>query len=242
MPGNSELFTTEVRKATRKIHSVSDALVNAKFAISLRDETVWAGGLFVFYHIFSYLEDAKERLNMLDYNGLFVHKIMHRKTAFEDDLQHYLGDDWRALPKSVALESYLEHLQALEKDNPMMLMVYVYHLYLGLLSGGQILAKKRKMFGGERHNGYIDKVTDFSNVDISKLKSDMRSALNRIAEKMSDEERQMFIDESNQVFLMNNLIVNSVSGQNQVLWNILYKISAFAVVIFGVALAYKIQK
>lgn len=30
---NGELFTTRMRKATRKIHSVSDALVNAKFAI-----------------------------------------------------------------------------------------------------------------------------------------------------------------------------------------------------------------
>lgn len=33
MSGNVELFTTRMRKATRKIHSMSDALVNAKFAI-----------------------------------------------------------------------------------------------------------------------------------------------------------------------------------------------------------------
>lgn len=33
MSGNIDLFTTRMRKATRKIHSVSDALVNAKFAI-----------------------------------------------------------------------------------------------------------------------------------------------------------------------------------------------------------------
>lgn len=33
MSQNEELFTTRMRKATRKIHNVSDALVNAKFAI-----------------------------------------------------------------------------------------------------------------------------------------------------------------------------------------------------------------
>lgn len=70
-----------------------------------------------------------------------------RKKAFEDDLTHYLGVDWKTLPKSMALENYLQHLQDLENDDTKLLMAYVYHLYLGLLSGGQILAKKRKMFG-----------------------------------------------------------------------------------------------
>lgn len=45
---------------------------------ALREETVWGGGLFVFYHIFAFLEDAKDRLNLPDYNRLFVHKILHR--------------------------------------------------------------------------------------------------------------------------------------------------------------------
>lgn len=47
----------------------------------------------------------------------------------------------------MALENYLEHLQNLERENPKLLLAYVYHLYLGLLSGGQILAKKRSVFG-----------------------------------------------------------------------------------------------
>ncbi|CAH0403346.1 unnamed protein product [Chilo suppressalis] len=244
MSENVESFTTRMRKATRKIHSVSDALVNAKFAISLRDETVWGGGLFVFYHIFAYLEDAKERLNMPDYNKLFVQKCLHRKSAFEEDLLHYLGENWQSLPKSTALENYLEHLQGLEKENPTLLMAYVYHLYLGLLSGGQILAKKRKMFGNKKENSdsYTDKVTDFGDADISKLKNDFRAVMNEIAETMSDEEKQAFIEESNQVFLMNNLIVNSVAGQNQVIYNMLYKMSAVVLVIVGVAVAFKIHK
>ncbi|XP_026748546.2 heme oxygenase 1 [Galleria mellonella] len=242
MSGNIELFTTRMRKATRKIHSVSDALVNAKFAISLRDEKVWGGGLFIFYHVFTYLEDAKDRLNMADFNQLFVHKILHRKSAFEEDLQHYLGNDWQSIPKSAALENYLEHLQNLEKENPKLLMAYVYHLYLGLLSGGQILAKKRKMFGEKSNDTYIDKVTDFSGFDIGQLKKEFKEAMNKIAEDMSQEEQNAFIDESNQVFLMNNLIVNSVGGQDQIIKTLLYKASAVFLIVVGVILAYKIHK
>ncbi|XP_045518916.1 heme oxygenase 1 [Pieris brassicae] len=239
-----EPFTTRMRKATRKIHSVSDAMVNAKFAISLRDEKVWGGGLYVFYHIFAYLEDATKRLNSSDFDRLFVHKLLYRKVAFEEDLAHYLGPDWKSLPKSNALENYLEHLQNLEKENPQLLMAYIYHLYLGLLSGGQILAKKRKMFGdkGDATAGYNDKVTDFTGVDIAQLKNDFKTAMNEIAEKMTEEEKDAFIEESNQVFLMNNLIVNSVGGQNKVLCNLMYKASAVLLVVISVVMVYKLQK
>ncbi|KAF9803845.1 hypothetical protein SFRURICE_013122 [Spodoptera frugiperda] len=244
MEDNGKLFTTRMRKATRKIHNISDALVNAKFALSLRDEEVWGGGLFIFYHVFGFLEDAKARLNMADFDKLFVNKVLYRKKAFEDDLTHYLGENWRSIPKAMALENYIEHLQELERSNPRLLMAYVYHLYLGLLSGGQILAKKRKMFGDENAKTeiYTDKVTDFSGTDIGQLKKDFRQAMNEIADKMTEEEKDAFIEESNQVFVMNNLIVNSVGGQNKVLYNMLYKFSAVVLIVAGVVTAYKMYK
>lgn len=89
---------------------------------------------------------------------------------------------------------------------------------------------------------YVDKVTDFQDVEISQLKNDFRAAMNQIAEKMSEDEQQAFIEESNQVFLMNNLIVNSVGGQNQVIRNLLYKASAVVLLVVGVAVAYKMHK
>lgn len=244
MTENGDLFTTRMRKATRKIHNISDALVNAKFALSLRDEEVWGGGLFIFYHIFGFLEDAKERLRMPDFDKLFVHKALYRKKAFEDDLTHYLGENWRSIPKAMALENYIEHLQELERSSPQLLMAYVYHLYLGLLSGGQILAKKRRVFGDENSKTvtYTDKVTDFTGTDITQLKKDFRQAMNEIADKMTEEEKEAFIEESNQVFVMNNLIVNSVGGQNKVLYNLLYKFSAVVLVVASVIAAYRIYK
>lgn len=89
---------------------------------------------------------------------------------------------------------------------------------------------------------YIDKVTDFNGVDVQLLKKDFRQAINEIANEMSEEEKLAFIEESNQVFLMNNLIVNSVGGQNKVLCNIMYKTSAVFLVVAAVIFAYKWHK
>lgn len=78
----------------------------------------------------------------------------YSKQAFEEDLTHYLGD-WRSIPKAAALENYMQHLQDLEKDSPKLLIAYVYHMYLGLLSGGQILSKKRQVFGESKWYQYL---------------------------------------------------------------------------------------
>lgn len=66
--------------------------------------------------------------------------------------------------------------------------------------------------------------------------------MNEIAETMTEEEKTAVIEESNTVFVMNNLIVNSVGGQNKVLVSLLYKVSAVAVVVLSVAAAYKLYK
>lgn len=97
------------------------------------------------------------------------------------------------------------------------------------------------MLSGKPQDAYVDKVTDFSDVEISQLKKDFRAAMNEVAEQMTPEEQTTFIEESNQVFLMNNLIVNSVGGQSQVMWNMFYKVSAVFLVVVGAVLAFKMH-
>ncbi|XP_013191005.1 heme oxygenase 1 [Amyelois transitella] len=241
-----EPFTTRMKKATRSIHSISDALVQAKFAIALQDKQVWGEGLYSFYHIFSFLEDARDRLNMPDYNSLYVAEELLRASEIREDLFEYLGANWVLIPKTPAVENYLLHLENLEKDNPRLLMVYVYHLYLGLLSGGQILAKKRMMFDdGSLSTGvekYIDRVAYFKHNDIGKLKKDLKAAMERIAEKMTPREQDEFINESIHLFLMNNLVINSVPGQDMVLKKFICKVSAVVIAVAGVAFAYTMHK
>lgn len=72
---------------------------------------------------------------------------MERTAAFETDLKYYLGENWTASysPRE-SVANYLRHLMDVEERDPDLLIAYVYHLYMGLLSGGQILRKKRQLF------------------------------------------------------------------------------------------------
>lgn len=71
---------------------------------------------------------------------MYVHKMILQ------DLAYYLGPDWKKgyAPRESVCQ-YLKHLEKLEAENPYFLLAYVYHLYMGLLSGGQILRRKRAL-------------------------------------------------------------------------------------------------
>lgn len=86
---------------------------------------------------------------------------------------------------------------------------------------------------------YKDKVTDFADVDIPQLKKDVREALNQIAATLTEDEKVALIEESKQVFIMNNLIVNSVGGQITVLINLAAKTSVVVMAFVGILVAYK---
>lgn len=66
--------------------------------------------------------------------------------------------------------------------------------------------------------------------------------MNQIAATLTEDEKEALIEESKQVFIMNNLIVNSVGGQNTVLLNLLVKTSAVVLAFVGVVAAYKWYK
>ena len=140
-------FSKQMRLRTRNIHALSDNLVNLKLGATISNDAVWSEGLLVFYEIFRFLEKALDRhadslLGDLDLDGL------RRTEALELDLEHYFGEEWdRDYEVRPAVAAYLAHLERIERRDPYLLVAYVYHLYMGLLSGGQVLNGKRKLFG-----------------------------------------------------------------------------------------------
>ena len=66
-----------------------------------------------------------------------------------------------------ALVKYIDHLKHIaEEDEPLLLVAYIYHLYMGLLSGGQILSKKRQLFGSDNGKVKGTAVTTFEGIYI----------------------------------------------------------------------------
>ena len=59
------------------------------------------------------------------------------------DLAFFYGSNWAEnYTVRSEVQIYLDHLQEIEKENPYLLVPYIYHLYMGLFSGGQILQAK----------------------------------------------------------------------------------------------------
>ena len=137
-----ELFSVQLRKATKNIHDVSDTLVNAKLGVTINDDSVWAEGLLVFYEIFKFLEQAL-RSHSDSLIGELLIEHMERTTAFEDDLAFFFGSNWKEnYTVRPEVQLYLDHLRDIEEANPYLLIPYIYHLYMGLFSGGQVLQAK----------------------------------------------------------------------------------------------------
>lgn len=209
--------------------------------IALSDNSVWLDGLVVFYPIFKYLEQ--------NVPATILPPRYHRAAAFEADIKYYcefVGQDWRQRcderRKSVA--DYLAHLDAVRTTEPTLLTAYVYHLYMGLLSGGQILQKKRQLFNrfkpmsAGRTDGY--QVTHFEgNETIGDLKAGMRELVDVAAASMSPEMRTLMIEHSRLLFGWNNKIVKSVQGVRSAG---LKKIGLTAAVLMSVWFCYQLIK
>ncbi|XP_014274332.1 heme oxygenase 1 [Halyomorpha halys] len=215
-------FNKQLRLVTREIHSVSDMLVNGKLAFALSANTVWAEGLLVFYEVFRYLEEAMDRHKEENLGKMAV-EGMFRTEAFEKDLAFYLGNDWKkTYVIRPAVAKYLSHLQSLERENPDYLIAFVYHLYMGLLSGGQILKHKRKVMKKFQLSASLDSVkgenvTNFGDHTIYSIKCKIVSTVNEIAEHLDQKTKDKILEESKNVFLLNNDIINTIEGTGAIL-------------------------
>ncbi|XP_070492566.1 heme oxygenase 1 [Chironomus tepperi] len=209
-------ITKRMRDHTRNIHKVSDDLVNAKLAFALNNNSVWADGLLVFYEVFKFLEE--------NVPSSILPPEYHRTQQFEDDLKFFKGSDWEKTYKPrESVVKYIKHLNHVKETNSLLLIAYVYHLYMGLLSGGQILAKKRqitKKFSWNKEQRdeseeFIEpgtSLTSFPNQSIVQLKNNMRSVIDNYVKDLDEVIKQQLVVESQKVFELNNEIIRSVEG------------------------------
>lgn len=167
--------------------------------------------------------------------GKLLVEGMERTEAFEKDLCFYLGSNWKSYEIRDNVAQYLSHLKYLSETDPDLLMAYVYHLYMGLLSGGQILRKKMEIQRKLLHSNYDQSgqaVTDFGEHKIADLKKELKERMNNIAEGLNEDKKILLIEESKKVFEYNNSIIKTVKGTNQVLMYNFLMVSFSAVFLF----------
>lgn len=182
---------------------------------ALNNNAVWADGLLVFYEIFKFLEE--------NVPSSVLPPEYHRTTQFEEDLKYYNGNDWEKMYKPrESVAKYLKHLNNIKETNSLLLIPYVYHLYMGLLSGGQILAKKRQLTSKfSWNNEQIDESEEFVapgtaltsfNTSITQLKNQMRSTIDEYCKDFDANTKDALVYEGQKVFELNNEIIRSVEG------------------------------
>lgn len=132
-------------------------------------------------------------------------------------------------------------LREVEDTDPSLLMAYIYHLYMGLLSGGIILRKKRQLvqkmspFTEAPTGG--DAITDFGDKSIYELKSELRNTMNGIADNLDEDTKNKLIEESKIVYSLNNEIIRSVRGAGIV---IVKKVTYFVIIVILLLYAFMV--
>lgn len=200
----------------------------------MTDSKVWVEGLRRFYIVYKYLETAMMKEDNYNLHTFSQINGMFRTQQFESSLQHYLGEKWQTqMTKSMA--EYSDYLLRLEKENHVLLAPFIYHMYMGILSGGQILmAKQRLAFSDGKGSEAF-----YFDVNVKEAKNQLRSAMNALAEKLDDETKLRLLKESKMVYLLNNKLVKEVKVPMEIL---LIKLIFIVGILILVILLWKVSK
>lgn len=146
-------------------------------------------------------------------------KEFRRTEAFEQDLTFFLPN-WQVNYKPrKEVQKYLDHLIKITNTNSVLLVAYIFHLYLGLLSGGQILQKKRKLVqkifpkpDGDDVSGCAVTTYDVSLYD---LKTQLKEIVDNLAKNWDETTKSEILRESKVVFELNNELVRSIKTNKE---------------------------
>lgn len=153
-------------------------------------------------HVYSALESALRRLPEEFRHCDF--EVLRRTESLAADLLFYSGVDQAGLP-SPATAQYVERLQRLAVERPLLLLAHAYTRYLGDLSGGQIFARAAaKTYGlgpGEGVAFYKFEGIGDSAQDVKAFKRQYRDSLDAL--RLSASEADALVEEAGVAFIMN---------------------------------------
>ncbi len=227
-------LTERMRNATRQSHDNSDKLVNLKLSFVITSKPLYAEAISLFWPIFLELEALLEEHKNHEQLKLLhpMLNILRRAPSFEDDFRSLLGSEilvrevmqrriWMLPGQSKqysppVLQAYIDRLRHLSKERPIVLVAYVYHMYSAILAGGTIIKRIVKMTYGLKSDDGVQIFVlpyndDFTNSKVvhNKLKHVVNHEM-----QLSEDHKQQIIDESLQVFLLNNALAATVKDSD----------------------------
>ncbi|CAK0753075.1 hypothetical protein CVIRNUC_002193 [Coccomyxa viridis] len=187
-------------------------MVAARLVVACTDKILYARALAAFWHVHSALEAgvAKNAGHKALGEVAGLTRSLHRATAFEADLQHLLGPEWRSRveQRSPAVVAYVEHLADISSTDPVRLIAHAYTQHMALLAGGQRIRKfvASTVPGLQGQEG----VSVFSFEEpVDPMKKEYKAAVNSQEELLGTEGTQKVLEEHVKVFEMNNDIIRA---------------------------------
>lgn len=220
-------LSEKMRRASKDQHDRSDKLVNLKLGLILTSKPLYAEAISLFWPIYVELELILESHKNHPQLG-YLHEvlpILRRGHLFEKDMMALMGNETATADLKLRrikdegrseqfspreLQQYIDHLRKLSKDDPLLLLPYIYSMYSAILAGGSIIRRMvKKAFSLETESGVemfqmslegssFSNIAEFRTAFRQKLDEEMR---------ISQADQDRIVKEAPQVFVRNNALV-----------------------------------
>ncbi|KAM6956890.1 heme oxygenase 1a [Aplochiton taeniatus] len=204
MDSSGSDLSEQIKKATKNSHVRAE---NTQLMLSYQKGQITPPQykllLCSLYEIYKALEEEMDKnASHPGVAPIYFPQELARLDSLENDLEHFLGSDWRKkIIVPAATQSYAQRLREIGKENPKLLVAHAYTRYLGDLSGGQVLGKiTQKSMGMSGKQG----LSFFSFPGVSspnRFKQLYRSRMNSV--ELSKAERELVLEEAVRAFEFN---------------------------------------
>jgi len=149
------------------------------------------------YHLYGSLETALDRHAPAHFGSCHFPNELHRRAALQEDVEFWHTNRPKISP---ATQDYVDRIQYLSENRPLLLLAHAYTRYLGDLSGGKVLARVAKRALHLDDDGLA--FYQFPQVKSFKLfKDKYRAALDDVS--LEKDQIHELVVEANVAFLLN---------------------------------------
>ncbi|MFB2892344.1 heme oxygenase (biliverdin-producing) [Aerosakkonemataceae cyanobacterium BLCC-F50] len=206
-------LANSLREGTKHSHTAAENTAYMKcFLKGIVEREPFRKLLANLYLVYNTLEDSLRRYQDHPVLGVMYFPELNRTANLEKDLAYYYGENWReqiaALP---AGKVYVDRLQEIANNDPVLLIAHSYTRYMGDLSGGQALKniiRSALNLPPDQGTGLHD-FEQIPTVEARReFKEKYRQALNSLA--IDEATIQRIVEEANYAFKLNRDVMHDL--------------------------------
>lgn len=190
-----------LKKGTAIAHEAAESVHFVKnFIRGKIDRDLYSLLVAQLFHVYTKLEASLDEHAPKHFSKCHYPKELYRTQALQEDVEFWHTTS--TPPVSEATQDYVDRLDYLSKEKPLLLLSHAYTRYLGDLSGGKVLARvARRALDLSKDDAGLA-FYHFENVGSFKLfKDQYRASLNSL--HLTDEQINELVQEANVAFLLN---------------------------------------